>query len=862
MTPSYLLSDDQQISYAPGNVQQANVRDGFAAAAFNNNGPDNTTTWTAAWTETDAGGAGVGAGYVRVVAGTGLTFQGIAGTPGTGSQVVRSVNLTNMTVPAGGATVNLTSNGTVNLTYDFNRATLEATDTVVVEIGPTAAGPFTVLNTLSGTSAIRRYVHDVSGYVAAATTVRIRITGGFAEADDQAIFDNIDVGTTDAVLPCNHASNDGRDDGVYVTPSQDNTIFFVDKDGDGVPDGDASIEVRRGNLVLSSVTTSLGPGYRADRLDSLYITGSNTGTAATSLCNLTGSRIFATSPFAMAYGENPNLADAAQGADFGYTVLPDPGNWMDLALTVDKTTSKPVLSTTAGDTAGFTLVVNSHEFDLTTMTVQDTLPPNWAYVAGSTTITYPNGTTAGPSGTLDPFPQKNVRDQFGAAAYNNNNGTSNWATNWAENADDANAAAGFILITGGALRFRQNAATPGNTVSITRTADFTNMLPQLGFRYSSSINLGGVNNTLVLEACTSAACGGGWTTLATFTNGVPDVSPPYDLSAFAAAGTAIRFRFTAGFDTANEFLDIFNVDITAPLTWNATRGSLPAMLPNQTLTISFTGQTTAAFTNADVTRNNVQAVGTRTVGSVTQTFKAKSFAFNTYSNATSAMTITKANNPTLATPVSPGDTIAYTIAITNPNTSSANLTGVSLVDALPVGVTLSGTVSLDRSTVADKFDVAAYTNNNGTAAWVNMMLHTERATREGTRAFVRYDDLLTDWTVPVFRLGQELDVTLGLLEIFLPLFLEVFVDDALDPRIDDVDTGGAQARHLGIVGLDAFVQHHRELRAQLPPQCGRVQRGRVRDDLHDALVTHLVAVAVRAVEHVAAPALAETFDGG
>jgi len=45
-----------------------------------------------------------------------------------------------------------------------------------------------------------------------------------------------------------------------------------------------------------------------------------------------------------------------------------------------------------------------------------------------------------------------------------------------------------------------------------------------------------------------------------------------------------------------------------------------------------------------------------------------------------------------------------------------------------------------------------------TAAWVNMMLHTERATREGRRQFVRYDDLLTDWTVPVFRLGQELDL--------------------------------------------------------------------------------------------------------
>ena len=45
-----------------------------------------------------------------------------------------------------------------------------------------------------------------------------------------------------------------------------------------------------------------------------------------------------------------------------------------------------------------------------------------------------------------------------------------------------------------------------------------------------------------------------------------------------------------------------------------------------------------------------------------------------------------------------------------------------------------------------------------TAAWVNMMLHTERATRGGQRAFVRYDDLLTDWTVPLFALGEQLEL--------------------------------------------------------------------------------------------------------
>ena len=46
-----------------------------------------------------------------------------------------------------------------------------------------------------------------------------------------------------------------------------------------------------------------------------------------------------------------------------------------------------------------------------------------------------------------------------------------------------------------------------------------------------------------------------------------------------------------------------------------------------------------------------------------------------------------------------------------------------------------------------------------TAGWVNVMLGTERATRDAARAFVRYHDMLTDWTVPVFALGESLDLS-------------------------------------------------------------------------------------------------------
>lgn len=59
-----------------------------------------------------------------------------------------------------------------------------------------------------------------------------------------------------------------------------------------------------------------------------------------------------------------------------------------------------------------------------------------------------------------------------------------------------------------------------------------------------------------------------------------------------------------------------------------------------------------------------------------------------------------------------------------------------------------------------------YANKLGSAhlaaGWVNMLLHTERATRgtgqDGARVFVRYEDLLTDWVQTTMRVGEALDL--------------------------------------------------------------------------------------------------------
>jgi hypothetical protein len=44
------------------------------------------------------------------------------------------------------------------------------------------------------------------------------------------------------------------------------------------------------------------------------------------------------------------------------------------------------------------------------------------------------------------------------------------------------------------------------------------------------------------------------------------------------------------------------------------------------------------------------------------------------------------------------------------------------------------------------------------AGWVHLMLYTERATRESPRAFVRYEDLLEDWTTTVARVAEGLEL--------------------------------------------------------------------------------------------------------
>jgi hypothetical protein len=149
-----------------------------------------------------------------------------------------------------------------------------------------------------------------------------------------------------------------------------------------------------------------------------------------------------------------------------------------------------------------------------------------------------------------------VRDNFSAAAYTNNDGTLVWSTPWTETNDDATAGAGLILITGGQLRIRDDGNA--NVSTIARQANLTGWTTAtLTFDFSTQ----NVEAGDQMRVQVSNNGGGAWTTLETFTGAFGASTRSYDISAYLAANTAIRFLSVGvGYTGTDSFL-VDNVQI-------------------------------------------------------------------------------------------------------------------------------------------------------------------------------------------------------------------------------------------------------------------------------------------------------------
>lgn len=163
----------------------------------------------------------------------------------------------------------------------------------------------------------------------------------------------------------------------------------------------------------------------------------------------------------------------------------------------------------------------------------------------------------------DPVPVDDTyHDAFGSAAYNLSTGTLNWATNsWVEENDDGSATTGTIYVNTGEaeLRFRENSALND---AIRRQANLSGYTTAI---LSFELNGDGIDATGdAISVEVSGDGGSNYTELATFNTDPNGATQTYDISAFIASNTVVRFIMRDTLETGTgdgERWDIDDVDI-------------------------------------------------------------------------------------------------------------------------------------------------------------------------------------------------------------------------------------------------------------------------------------------------------------
>ncbi|HDQ72784.1 MAG TPA: DUF11 domain-containing protein, partial [Chloroflexi bacterium] len=160
---------------------------------------------------------------------------------------------------------------------------------------------------------------------------------------------------------------------VHVTPRDDNTTFYVDySPTDGVVDRTFTLDALERELILDPDNDNTGMHIWTDN-----------------------------KPFMAVWGETPPHAGRAfPYLDLGTTILPLYHGWLDPILSVDKTATPQILPSTGG-VVTFKLDVASYDKIMNDVNVTDTLPAGWTYVPDSTSIVYPDGSSADLNPAID-----------------------------------------------------------------------------------------------------------------------------------------------------------------------------------------------------------------------------------------------------------------------------------------------------------------------------------------------------------------------------------------------------------------------------------------------------------------------------
>lgn len=152
-----------------------------------------------------------------------------------------------------------------------------------------------------------------------------------------------------------------------------------------------------------------------------------------------------------------------------------------------------------------------------------------------------------------------VADFFNTRSYANQNGTTNWTSNWIETGDNGSAFSGEVLITSsGTFQFDDDAR---NGVYATRRANLSGTdQAKLTFAYHANGSGLSASDIFVIQASTN---GSTYTTLQTFDGAFASVAnyAEIDLTDYISATTYIRIRVTNGF-SGSDWFDIDNLTLT------------------------------------------------------------------------------------------------------------------------------------------------------------------------------------------------------------------------------------------------------------------------------------------------------------
>ncbi|RYE12979.1 MAG: hypothetical protein EOP51_30580, partial [Sphingobacteriales bacterium] len=140
-----------------------------------------------------------------------------------------------------------------------------------------------------------------------------------------------------------------------------------------------------------------------------------------------------------------------------------------------------------------------------------------------------------------------VRDQFGAVAYNNNNGTANWATNWVETGEATSPTTGNITVAGGVLRI-SGASVRSIQRSVNLSAAFAATLTY------DCTKTGGTAATDILNVQGSPD-GAAWTTLGTIGPANSTTAGSFDMTPYISTTTFVRFQIANAANTGVYSLD-------------------------------------------------------------------------------------------------------------------------------------------------------------------------------------------------------------------------------------------------------------------------------------------------------------------